>query len=119
LFVKGGSIIPMWPEGTLSWMTRDPGQLDLDVYPDGHGSFTLYEDDGVTRRYADGEYSHQTFTVEATGRGARLTIGAVQGSYPGQPASRRYLVQAHHPHGVTEVTTPSIPITEATTLTLG
>ncbi len=38
LFVKGGSIVPMWPEGTLSWKTRDTGQLDLDVYPDDDGN---------------------------------------------------------------------------------
>jgi alpha-glucosidase len=114
LFVKGGSIIPMWPEGTLSWMTRDTGQLDLDIYPDGRSAFTLYEDDGVTRRYADGEYSQQTFTVDD----GHLTIGAAAGRYTGQAISRRYLVRAHRPDGVTTMTTPSIPIDEATTLSL-
>jgi alpha-glucosidase (family GH31 glycosyl hydrolase) len=114
LFVKGGSIIPMWPEGTLSWMTRDTGQLDLDVYPDGHSTFTLYEDDGVTRRYADGEYSQQTFTVD----NRHLTIGAADGRYSGQASARRYLVRVHRPDGVTTLTTPSIPIDEATTISL-
>ena len=33
VFVKAGSIVPMWPEGTLSWQTRDTAELDLDVYP--------------------------------------------------------------------------------------
>jgi alpha-glucosidase (family GH31 glycosyl hydrolase) len=119
LFVRGGSIIPMWPEGTLSWTTRDPGQLDLDIYPDGHSTFTLYEDDGVTRRYADGEYSEQTFTVDATGGEVQLTFGAVTGRYMGQPAGRRYLVRVHRPDGVTTMTTPPIPMATVTTINLG
>ena len=61
--MKGGSIIPMWPEGTLSWRTRDRSPLDLDIYPTQAGSFTLYEDDGVSRGYARGEYAEQAFTV--------------------------------------------------------
>ena len=108
----------MWPEGTLSWATRDSGQLDLDVYPDGHSTFTLYEDDGVTRRYADGEYSEQTFTVDASGSDVQLTIGAAAGGYAGQPGGRRYAIRLHRPEGVTVTTTPFIPITTASTITL-
>jgi len=118
LFVRGGSIIPMWPEGTLSWASRDTSQLDLDVYPDGHSTFTLYEDDGVTRRYADGEYSEQTFTVDASDAEVHLTIGAAAGTYTGQPPSRRYAVRLHRPEGVTVTTTPSIPISTQTTVVL-
>jgi alpha-glucosidase (family GH31 glycosyl hydrolase) len=118
LFVKAGSIIPMWPEGTLSWATRDTAQLDLDVYPEGRSAFTLYEDDGVTRRHAAGEYAEQTFTVDATGVAVQLTIGAVQGSYTGQADRRRYHVRVHTPDGISEVTTPSIPIGEAATITI-
>ena len=139
LFVKGGSIVPMWPEGTLSWATRDTGQLDLDVYPDADGAFTLYEDDGVTRRYARGEYAEQTFAVTSSGRGQQLTIGTVTGRYEGQPASRRYLIRLHRPQapaavtadgaplqwhhdadlgGVTVVRTPPIPAGTSTAITL-
>lgn len=49
LFVKAGSIVLMWPEGTLSWRTRDTTELDLDVYPGAEAAFTLYEDDGWPR----------------------------------------------------------------------
>ena len=33
------------------------------VEPGAAGSFTLYEDDGVSRGYARGEFAEQTFTV--------------------------------------------------------
>jgi hypothetical protein len=97
LFVRGGSIIPMWPEGTRSWQTRDRSRLDLDVYPGPAGSFTLYEDDGVTRAYSRGEYAEQTFTI--TGGPAALTvgIGPSVGAYAGQVDQRSYRLTVHDP----------------------
>ncbi|HYH48175.1 MAG TPA: TIM-barrel domain-containing protein [Acidimicrobiia bacterium] len=95
LFVKGGSIIPMWPEGTLSWRTRDRGRLDLDVYPDRPGSFTVYEDDGVSRGYARGEYAEQTFTVTPGPAGVTVGIGPSVGSYAGKVDRRRYRLTVH------------------------
>ena len=95
LFVKGGSIIPMWPEGTRSWRTRDRGELDLDIYPADRGSFTLYEDDGVTRGYARGEFAEQTFSLERTASGLAVRIGPSAGHYAGQPDSRRYRLTVH------------------------
>jgi alpha-glucosidase len=95
LFVKGGSIIPMWPEGTLSWRTRDRTELDLDVYPRDDGAFTLYEDDGVTRAYARGESAEQTFTTTRTASGTWVGIGPVVGHYAGQADRRRYRLTVH------------------------
>jgi alpha-glucosidase (family GH31 glycosyl hydrolase) len=95
LFVKGGSIIPMWPEGTLSWRTRDRSRLDLDVYPREAGSFTLYEDDGVTRGYARGEYAEQTFTTTPGPDGVTVRIGESVGAYAGKVDSRRYRLTVH------------------------
>jgi alpha-glucosidase len=144
LFVKAGSIIPMWPDGTRSWETRDRTQLDLDVYPDCDGSFTLYEDDGVTRAYTTGEYAEQTFTIATAADGLTVTIGSSAGAYTGRPASRRYALRICHPGaptavagsaggrsmdlagqhtsdrgGTTIVTTPPIEGTVTATVTLG
>ena len=95
LFVKAGSIVPMWPEGTRSWRTRDRGRLDLDVYPGVAGSFTLYEDDGVSRGYARGEFAEQTFTVSPTDAGITVGIGPSVGRYAGKADSRVYRLTVH------------------------
>ncbi|WP_439377209.1 TIM-barrel domain-containing protein [Amycolatopsis lexingtonensis] len=98
LFVRAGAVVPMWAEGTKSWQNRDKGELDLDVYPQGHGSFTLTEDDGVTRGYQRGEQAKQTFTVDAPKSGpgtVTVGIGASAGTYPGKPAARNYLLTVH------------------------
>lgn len=62
----------MWP-GIRSYQDRTAGSRparDLQrVYPQGTSSFTLYEDDGVTREHRDGAYA----TLSAHRPGARAT----------------------------------------------
>ncbi|WP_051939818.1 TIM-barrel domain-containing protein [Phaeacidiphilus oryzae] len=100
LFVKSGSIVPMWPQGTTSWQTRDKGELDYDVYPSrargGRSAFSLYEDDGTTRQFADGSSATQNVTAQSAGGGSTvLSIGASVGDYSGKPAARSYLLTVH------------------------
>lgn len=98
LFVRGGSIVPMWPKGTTSWETRDKSELDYDIYPQGTTDYTLYEDDGVTRKFADGASATQHVRVRALSHGraaTRIEIGASVGGYAGKPASRSYLLTVH------------------------
>ncbi|SDT63342.1 NPCBM/NEW2 domain-containing protein [Jiangella sp. DSM 45060] len=99
LFVKAGSVVPMWPAGVNNHADVAPdSRLTLDVYPWGEGSFSLYEDDGVTRAYASGESATQTFTVDAP-TGTRgdvvVEIGARSGSYDEMAAERPYEITAH------------------------
>ncbi|MCP2338463.1 hypothetical protein FHU30_003818 [Actinomadura rupiterrae] len=98
LFVRAGAVVPMWPKGTTSWQTRDKSRLSLDVYPQGHSSFTAYEDDGATRQFEKGSYATQTYTVDApkAGRGdVRVRIDAPKGSYSGMPNARAYELTVH------------------------
>ena len=114
LFVKAGSIVPLWPEGTLSWRTRDRTELDLDVYPGADGAFTLYEDDGVSRAYAAGQYAEQTFTVERAASGLTVRIGPSVGAYAGKVDSRRYRLTVHDLGLTTEVAAGSEVLTRYT-----
>ena len=98
LFVRAGAIVPMWPQGTQSWQTRDTGELDYDLYPRGESTFTTYEDDGVTRGYQQGASATQRVTVAAHGTGhgeTAVTVGPSVGDYPGKPASRAYRLTVH------------------------
>ncbi|MFI2609121.1 TIM-barrel domain-containing protein [Kitasatospora sp. NPDC018619] len=97
LFVRGGAIIPMWPQGTLSWQTRDRGELDYDLYPQARGdsSYTLYEDDGVTRQFAAGSSATQRVDVHSGGPVTVVEVGPSVGSYAGKPTSRAYRLTVH------------------------
>ena len=78
VFVRAGSIIPVKGDEVL-------------LYPGADGSFTLYEDDGVTRDYEQGQCSRITFQWDDASR--RLTISKRQGKYQGMPNRRTYHVK--------------------------
>ncbi|MEU6476479.1 NPCBM/NEW2 domain-containing protein [Streptomyces sp. NPDC047017] len=98
LFVKAGATVPMWP-GVTSYQDRTAGSpLAWDVYPQGRSSFTLYEDDGVTRRHRSGKYAEQPVTVTAPRSGAgpvRIAVGAEKGDFTGKQQSRPYAFTVH------------------------
>ena len=91
VFVRAGAILPMYPE-VLYDGQKPKDQLTLDLYPQGESSYTLYEDDGLTRQYSEqGKSSRQVITMSAPTQGAgdvRIKVGAVQGDYAGQEPQR-------------------------------
>ncbi|UKY49177.1 NPCBM/NEW2 domain-containing protein [Streptomyces inhibens] len=98
LFVKAGAAVPMWP-GIRSYQDRTAGSpLAWDIYPQGRSSFTLYEDDGVTRAHRDGGSATQRVQVAAPRSGGgdvRIDVGASRGSYEGKQTRRPYLFTVH------------------------
>ncbi|MGW1428193.1 NPCBM/NEW2 domain-containing protein [Streptomyces sp. NPDC002431] len=98
LFVRGGAAVPMWP-GIRSYRDRTADSpLAWDVYPRGRSSFTLYEDDGVTRQHRDGKYATQRAEVTAPDRGAgdvTVRIGASRGDFTGKQRIRPYEFTVH------------------------
>jgi alpha-D-xyloside xylohydrolase len=109
LYVKAGSIMPMGP--FIQYATESIDPLEIRVYRGVDGSFTLYEDEGDTYDYENGEYSLIPFTWnEAT---QELTIGARTGTYDGMPMNRTFnvvWVDADHGAGV-ELATPDETVT--------
>jgi len=104
--------------------TQDGGyasRLDLGIYPDadGRAAFTLYEDDGVTRQYAEGRCAWQRFTAEPAGPGAvDVTIGPSEGGYAGQPERRSYRLVVHGGPTPAVVETPPVARAEWRTFTV-
>ncbi len=96
LFVKAGAVVPMWKDGINSYAQQAPGdRVTVDVYPQGNSSFSLYEDDRVTR--APGSAT-QRFDVTAPVQDKGdvvVSVGALNGSYTGKPSSRPYELTVH------------------------
>ena len=89
LYVRQGSILPIGPE--MEWSDQKiADDILLAVYAGDDGSFTLYEDDGLTYAYERGEYSAIPITWNDKSR--TLTIGERTGSYSGMPPNRRFRV---------------------------
>lgn len=92
VFVRAGAILPMYPE-MLYDGEKPKDVLTLDLYPQGASEFTLYEDDGNTRRYQEGAFSQQVIRMNAAAGGVQVDVEPVVGSYDGQPARRAYALR--------------------------
>ena len=80
LFVKAGSIIPMqMPQSSLG-IPPEP-LLELHLYDGGEGetSFKLYEDDGETFQYADGDFALRLIRLD--NKNKKLTVLAPVGNF--------------------------------------
>lgn len=90
LHARAGSILPLGPvrQSTVGGASE---ALDIFVFPGRDGSFTLYEDDGVSLGYERGASARIIFRWnDAEGR---LDIGPTIGSYDGMPKLRRITVR--------------------------
>ncbi|MHA1301868.1 MAG: glycoside hydrolase family 31 protein [Candidatus Helarchaeota archaeon] len=87
IFVKGGSIIPMQPE--MEYIgEKSINPLILDIYPDGKSEYTLYEDDGESMNYENGDYCKTRYICSVEKNRIRISIGKREGEY--QPDEREY-----------------------------
>ncbi|MFF5703518.1 TIM-barrel domain-containing protein [Streptomyces sp. NPDC012794] len=97
LFVKGGAIVPMWPQ--MNYTGEKPvDTLTYDIHPRGTSSFSLYEDDGRTRAHQSGAFARQRVDVSAPAAGpgtVTVSVGAPTGGYAGQRAARGYELTLH------------------------
>jgi alpha-D-xyloside xylohydrolase len=85
LFVRAGSIVPTGP-AIQHTGNNSHAPLTLNVYTGADGSFSVYEDDGVSRQYLNGKYARIPLSWNEAAR--TLTIGARQGSYAGMAGKR-------------------------------
>ena len=96
LFVRGGAIIPMGP--AVQHLTGySPDEITLLIYPEGSSSFTLYEDDGETNRYREGEYLLTEITCRASDTETLVGIASVNGDSAVAPAGPD--LHAQNPRG--------------------
>jgi alpha-D-xyloside xylohydrolase len=89
LFIRAGAIIPFGPE--LHYIGEKPADpITLCVYAGADGTFTLYEDDGVTYGYERGEFTRIPLHWDDATK--TLTIGKRQGKFPGTLNQRTFNV---------------------------
>jgi hypothetical protein len=103
MLVRAGAILPLAPpfdavpppclaSGTTDAIPRD--RLVLSIFPGAHGTFRLYEDDGVTQAYQEGqcEWTEITTRVER-GDTWVVHVAPVEGRCDALPDRRGYEVR--------------------------
>lgn len=89
VYARAGAIVPLAEaEGWAD--TGNPAGLHVYIFPGANGHFELYEDDGVSNAYLDGQSALTPMTLEWSGEALKLQIGPVQGEASLIPAQRAY-----------------------------
>jgi len=82
MFAPAGGVIPLTNVGASAGLHDEPSRRLLVLPPPagGRATVTLYEDDGISLRYRDGEFAEVAFDLEVTA--ARMTLAAgIGGAY--------------------------------------
>ncbi len=111
LFVRAGSLLPLGP--VIQHANEQPGApLELRIYPGADGTFSLYEDEGDSYAYENGQLAWTPLTWQELTR--TLTMGPREGSFSGLQDHQVFkivLVREGHGVGVTETPNPDKEIT--------
>jgi alpha-glucosidase (family GH31 glycosyl hydrolase) len=102
LFIKQPAVIPMAKlKGDIGESPDDT--LTIEIYPGGYTEFLLYEDDGTTNNYLNGEFATTMLTTDKAGKDIVVKISAAEGTYPGMIEERTWLLVIHLVKGFDEI----------------
>ena len=91
VLAREGAIIPMSANDRTNDCSN-PDMLEVLVYR-GNNTFTLYEDDGETLSYQNGEYLKTAFTVSEDGNKVTFKINKAEGDSSVAPKNRTYVIK--------------------------
>ncbi|MBQ9747556.1 MAG: DUF5110 domain-containing protein [Clostridia bacterium] len=115
LLIRGGTPLPMQAY-TPRMTARTPETLILRCYPGEHGSFTLYEDDGVTRAFERGAYMKTHLSYRKEGEHITVSMLPEGQGYEGMPSVRRYRVELMHTAAHTDDPTLTVTVLDDMTV---
>lgn len=91
LFARAGSIIPLAPTGTPAGVV--PETIEWLVHPGADGTFTLYEDDGLSLAHDAGAVATTSARTTTRPGQVTVTIEARTGTYDGMATRRDHRVR--------------------------
>lgn len=88
VLAKEGAIIPMAADNrSNNW--SNPAQMQIRIFR-GNNTFELYEDDGETNAYKDGNSAITRYTVEEADNNVTFTVSPAEGNCSSLPRRRAY-----------------------------
>lgn len=100
IFVKAGGIIPQ--RNRIESVGEQPADtLTLEIFPHGTSSYEIYDDDGKSKDYKQGEYAITRVRAQDKAEETAIEIQAPEGAYEVPQRSYRLLVHSRTmPDGV-------------------
>lgn len=104
MLVKAGAIVALASIApTTDAQPKDHLALRIFVQPNTNGAFRLYEDDGTTAGYIQGQFQWTNITARTTDTAVEIEIGAIEGNCESLPTTRQWeivLEGANQPTGI-------------------
>ena len=91
VLAKEGAIIPLSENGTEN-NCSNPIDMELLIFS-GNGSFKMYEDDGETEKYIDGELAETLFEIKEENGNIIFRINPAEGDLSVIPEKRNYTLK--------------------------
>ena len=91
VYVKAGSVLPFYGDSVENLDNNDE-DIHITVFPGTEGRFTMYEDAGNDKKYAD-EFGLTYISNTWNGNVQTITVSPRTGSYADMPSDRRFLVK--------------------------
>lgn len=91
VFVKAGTIVPMSLNGFND--TSVPKKMEIQVFPGANNTYSIYEDDGTTNNYLNGDYVITNVEYVYQKNNYKLTILPVGGKVGIIPKTRDYKIR--------------------------
>lgn len=91
IFVKAGTIIPQQKVLNLGQETADT--LTLEIFPHGKSSYTIYDDDGKSNDYMEGEFATTEVISQDSDQETEIEVQAPEGNY--KVPERSYKLKIH------------------------
>ncbi len=92
VFAKGGAIIPMDNSESKNGVDL-PQNILLRIFAGSDSEFTLYEDDGVSQEYLQGQYALTKITQIQNGSDLTISIKKNEGVFSGIPQKRSWTIE--------------------------
>lgn len=96
VLIKSGGIVPLAGENDLDAF-KNPEELEILIGAGASGSFTIYEDDGITEGYRDGKSVRTDISVDWDEAGKKMTvrISGAQGELSLIPTKRSFMLKIY------------------------
>ena len=94
VLAQAGSIVPMEAEASIGCGVDNPKDIELCVFAGADGEHIMYEDDGVSMEFEEGNYVETKYTLDWNGT-KRLTIYPAEGELSLIPKKRNYRIKLY------------------------
>ncbi len=103
VFVKAGAVVPLSVLGDEANNLNNPVNMELNIFPGKSNVYQLYEDDGISNAYENGDYHITAIEYNYMANNYTLIIRPLEGTTEVLPPLRNYFIKFRNTKEASEV----------------